>query len=66
VTAALSGGIPAALTAATTYIVPLLEKQGVQIAETTTNTLANALVAQAAASTTTAIPSSTVTNAQSN
>lgn len=49
VIAALSGGIPAAITAAEGYIIPLLEKQGIQLATTTVNTLANALVAQAQA-----------------
>ncbi len=50
VVAALSGGIPAALLAAEAFIVPLLEKQGMALAQTTVNTLANALVAQAQAS----------------
>lgn len=49
VTAALPAGIPAAIAAATGYLLPLLEKQGVTLAETTTNTIANALVAQAQA-----------------
>ncbi len=50
VVAALSGGIPAALLAAQQYIVPLLEAQGVALATTTVNALANGLVAQAQAS----------------
>lgn len=50
VAAALSGGTGAAVAAATAFIIPVLEKQGVQLAETTVNVLANALVAQAKAS----------------
>lgn len=50
VVAALEGGIPAALTAAEQFIVPLLEKQGIAVAQTTVNTLANGLVTQAQAS----------------
>lgn len=51
---AMSGGIPAALVAAEEFLLPLLEKQGVALAQTTINTLANALVAQAQASINTA------------
>lgn len=48
VAAALSGnGIAAGLAAAEAYILPILEKQGLALAQTTINTLANALVAQA-------------------
>lgn len=50
VAAALAGGIPAALEAAEGFIIPVLEKQGVALAETTLNVLKNALVAQAQAS----------------
>lgn len=44
-----SGGVAAALVAAEQFIIPLLEKQGVALAQTTINTLSNALVAQAQA-----------------
>lgn len=54
VSAALAGGLPAALTAAEQYILPLLAKQSVTLAQTTLNTLYNALVAQAQASLATA------------
>lgn len=47
VAAALSGGIPAALIAAEQYVLPILEKQGLQLAQTTLNIIYNALVAQA-------------------
>ncbi len=52
---ALGGGYAAALAAATQFILPVLEKQGKQLADETIGTLANALVAQAKAS----IPAST-------
>lgn len=47
VVAALAGGIPAALTAAEEFLLPVLAKQGVELEQTTVNTLSNALVAQA-------------------
>lgn len=50
VVAALTNGIPAALIAAEQFILPVLEKQGLQLAQTTINMLSNALVAQAKAS----------------
>lgn len=49
VTAALAGGVPAALVAAEEYILPILEKQGLTLLQTTINQLANGLVAQAQA-----------------
>lgn len=53
VAAAMTGNIPEALAlglkAAEDFILPLLEKQGVTLAQTTINSLANALVAQAQA-----------------
>lgn len=50
VIALTSGGIPAAIEAAIAYILPVLEAQSAEIAQTSINTLANALVAQAQAS----------------
>jgi hypothetical protein len=56
VTALTTGGIPAAITAATAFILSTVEKQGVTLAETTVNTLSNALVAQAQAALSAAVP----------
>jgi hypothetical protein len=51
ITAALAGnGVSAAIIAAEQFIVPLLTQQGIELATTTINTLANVLVAQAQAS----------------
>lgn len=47
---ALGNGLPAGLVAAEQAILPVLEQKGLQLAQTTINTLANALVAQAQAS----------------
>lgn len=44
---ALLGGVPAALTAAEEYILPLLAKQGIQLEQLALNLLSNSLVAQA-------------------
>lgn len=54
VVVALSGGFAAALVAAEEYILPLIEAQGIALAQTTINALANGLVAQAQASLATA------------
>ena len=51
VAAALTGnGFSAALTAAEGFLIPMLTTQGIELATTTINTLANSLVAQAQAS----------------
>ncbi len=50
VATALAGGLPAGLLAAENFIVPLLATQGVELAATTINVMANALVSQAQAS----------------
>lgn len=55
VAAALVGGIPAALAAAEQYILPLLEKQSIQLEQIALNLLSNSLVAHAQASV--AVPS---------
>lgn len=47
VVGALTGGIPAALAAAEAYLLPILEKQGLQLEQIAINLLANSLVAQA-------------------
>lgn len=64
VTAALKDGPEAALKAAEDHIVPLIKAQGAELASTTLNTLANALVAQAqAALTSTAHTADTLSGA---
>lgn len=57
VAAALAGGLPAALTAAEEFLLPVLTKQGVELEQTTIKAISAGMVAQAQASLASVAPS---------